>query len=1064
MQTHARKKSGWGTRLILALILVSVIGGQFFVAPKQSLAASDSMQDYFAVDQSKSAGVDSIIPVGTIPYGGDGDDDYIVDTNSFNISIPAGNQPTSNTVTFDIFINFENAPSAIVQGVAERDNPPDQYINSDDDIGSWQAFYNPNDIVGSANYGQLPLIDDSGAIDDNGFHLEIGTGVIPATRQDPANPNATISNSPPIAPVITGLVLNEALGPVINFTKTRQTIRVVIGTDASLTSDTQYYARVRADEEASGDTAYTKIIAFKTNIAGDTDQATGTISGSLVDAQTTNEGDLTSSLKCVFNDISDGTFADCFVILFWYLFYVPSSWILAASGWLFDAFLSFSISSKIYSDPEFITEGWKIVRDLCNIFFIFLLIMIAVKIILDLDSGGAKKMLVQLILIAIIINFSLFFTRVVVDSSNILARVFYKQIQVTGSGSKPVLDATQTGIEQRSLSEALVDGFSVTTIISDETLQKMNATGWHSTSTVFLLAIIGTVINIVAAWTLFICALLFVGRIVGLWVVMVFAAFAFLTYASPGLNKIPQISWGAWISNLFNLSFLAPIFLFFIYLIIRFIQTGFLDGFLLKSENYDFTQVLIAMMLQFAVLIVMIKQARKMAEKLAGELGGSVVSGLKGVTSTVSGAVMGAVGFAAGGVVAAATGGLGAAGRAVIGRSAAKTSQSQSLRAREAKGGVGGWIARQQLRAADYLKKSSFDVRATSGFQSAMSGLGGAMDAKIKSGKAQEGGYEGAKKREEEKREKRAKAILVSSDQAALEAPENKDVLQRYQKAKGDYDTNKKAYDTYTASFEREKETKKANNPTFDEAAFKAQYEREWMQKTGKSAVPVEPKEPKKEEYGIRSKESINQERTKNYADSLRERGVSFGATRAGELATATKLEDALAKQEASIAKINEESKKNLDALNDLGGKVAASLDKSKKSLTKFTDQLREIETLINNRSPQEMRDAASAVRASLATDNLDISDLDRQYAAEQDKQKKDQIKKSLTQKILARNKKQDELADLESAFKDKDRIEKDIAKTETDIADKNDSLMKIAERKTQAEERKKEKMAKTKE
>src|SRR3989338_7906269 len=83
-----------------------------------------------------------------------------------------------------------------------------------------------------------------------------------------------------------------------------------------------------------------------------------------------------------------------------------------------------------------IEVGWKIFRDLANILIIFSLLYIGIITILNLKLGGydVKKLLVSLIIAAVFINFSLFFTKVIIDSSNLLAVNFYEKIKNEGIG------------------------------------------------------------------------------------------------------------------------------------------------------------------------------------------------------------------------------------------------------------------------------------------------------------------------------------------------------------------------------------------------------------------------------------------------------------------------------------------------------------------------------------------------------------------------------------------------------------------------------------------------------
>src|SRR3989338_10218858 len=80
-----------------------------------------------------------------------------------------------------------------------------------------------------------------------------------------------------------------------------------------------------------------------------------------------------------------------------------------------------------YSNLTTINSAWSAIRDLANMGFIFILLYAAIQTILGIGSD-AKKLIVNIIVVAILINFSLFFTKVVIDISNILSNVFYDQI------------------------------------------------------------------------------------------------------------------------------------------------------------------------------------------------------------------------------------------------------------------------------------------------------------------------------------------------------------------------------------------------------------------------------------------------------------------------------------------------------------------------------------------------------------------------------------------------------------------------------------------------------------
>lgn len=78
---------------------------------------------------------------------------------------------------------------------------------------------------------------------------------------------------------------------------------------------------------------------------------------------------------------------------------------------------------------------WEAVRDLMNLLLIFGLIYIGFRFILDSDDSGAKRNLVTILIAALLVNFSLFFAKAIVDVSHVTANSFEEVLSdSTGDG------------------------------------------------------------------------------------------------------------------------------------------------------------------------------------------------------------------------------------------------------------------------------------------------------------------------------------------------------------------------------------------------------------------------------------------------------------------------------------------------------------------------------------------------------------------------------------------------------------------------------------------------------
>ncbi|MBU4536668.1 hypothetical protein KJ603_01360, partial [Patescibacteria group bacterium] len=103
-----------------------------------------------------------------------------------------------------------------------------------------------------------------------------------------------------------------------------------------------------------------------------------------------------------------------------------SSQILAISGILFNVSLEYTLNFKyLVEQTGVVNIGWQVIRDFSNMLFIFVLLFLSIGTILGLSSYNVKNSIKNIILAALLINFSLFFTNVIIDVSNVAAVGFY---------------------------------------------------------------------------------------------------------------------------------------------------------------------------------------------------------------------------------------------------------------------------------------------------------------------------------------------------------------------------------------------------------------------------------------------------------------------------------------------------------------------------------------------------------------------------------------------------------------------------------------------------------------
>lgn len=378
-----------------------------------------------------------------------------------------------------------------------------------------------------------------------------------------------------------------------------------------------------------------------------------------------------------------GSIPGCIVTFLYWTLYIPSSWLMAIAGKFFDWTFAYSVSDVSYR-TSFVTEGWKITRDICNIFFIFVLLYIAFKIILDLGGHSAKELIVHVVLIAIMINFSMFAARIIIDTSNILARVFYNSDAIkisTASKSDGTEDRivnqqaqSNSTLGEISLSSALIEKINPQNIINSAsdianddtskgsksfTAETHTVQGELDVGTSIVILILCVIVNLVGFFVFLNVGIIFVARVITLWFAMIFAPLAFFSYTVPEMQGLDYVGWQKWWKDLIGASFVAPIFIFFMYLIILFLSKGFAD---LLSSNTQGVAKLLQIIIPFVFIMLLLKQAQSMATKFSGSAG-----------EVVSGAIK-----AGAGVALMATGAGVAAGGRSIGRLAARASNGET--------------------------------------------------------------------------------------------------------------------------------------------------------------------------------------------------------------------------------------------------------------------------------------------------------------------------------------------------------------------------------------------------
>ncbi len=271
--------------------------------------------------------------------------------------------------------------------------------------------------------------------------------------------------------------------------------------------------------------------------------------------------------------------------------------------------------------------GWSTIRDFINVAFIFVLLFSAISIILQNDKYGLQKTVTKVVIAAMLLNFSLFFTKVVIDLSNILALQFYARILDMSKqrGADPTnIDAgLSTGLRKAIGLESLWSGTGTDTAKSYAATagEKNDAVGPYQ---LIVISIFGGIFLLVFAFVLFMATIQFLIRTIVLIFLLITSPIGFLGGAIPGLENVSS----DWLKRLKNNAIFAPAYMAIMYIACQMIFSK-AEGAITGGSNLKSLFLLndkgaaIGMAFWYAIVIGFLLAAQVGARKFADSFGSS---------------------------------------------------------------------------------------------------------------------------------------------------------------------------------------------------------------------------------------------------------------------------------------------------------------------------------------------------------------------------------------------------------------------------------------------------------
>lgn len=201
-----------------------------------------------------------------------------------------------------------------------------------------------------------------------------------------------------------------------------------------------------------------------------------------------------------------------------------------------------------FINAEAVTLGWVILRDLANMLFILVLLVIAFGTAFRIQQYRYNTLLRQLIIMAVLINFSKLITGFFIDLVQVIMMTFVNAFADTAAGNL----TTALGLDKVLMLNTAVPGDEITNLSVAGTLA------------------IGVVMIAVMTVVTLLYVVIFLARIIFLWILIILSPLAYLFATFPSTRKY----WTNWWQKFWQYAVIGPILAFFLWLTLTVTAAG----------------------------------------------------------------------------------------------------------------------------------------------------------------------------------------------------------------------------------------------------------------------------------------------------------------------------------------------------------------------------------------------------------------------------------------------------------------------------------------------------------
>lgn len=251
-----------------------------------------------------------------------------------------------------------------------------------------------------------------------------------------------------------------------------------------------------------------------------------------------------------------GTLSELVGYVIWLILIGPQLVLLQLELWLLPVIASYNGFTGVAG----VVTGWGIMRDVANMFFVLILLIIAFATIMNIERYGYRALLKRLLIMAILVNFSMTIVGLLIDLSQVVMLSFVAAIKDVASGNIVV-------------GFGLVDAFNL----------RIETGGVQDLADYITTLLLGAVMITVVVAVVGIFILILALRIVKLWIIIVMAPLAFLFHAFPRTEGY----YSEWVKELTNNLIIGPVLAFFLWLSFTIIGRGDVHKQFIKEGTDD---------------------------------------------------------------------------------------------------------------------------------------------------------------------------------------------------------------------------------------------------------------------------------------------------------------------------------------------------------------------------------------------------------------------------------------------------------------------------------------------